>query len=150
MSHNVIIQDIKIADLSVLASSVEALKRQGVNIELDCGKGPRSVTFRTYEGEDNRADAVIKLPNEAYDIGLIKNKDGAYVPIYDASMMRSNQSISCSWSYNDRANADKAGIGRLMQEYGCQVAEIEAARNSQTSRRVAERDGSINVVIEVA
>jgi hypothetical protein len=151
MSHNVAIEDLKITDLGILESAIAVMQKQGKNIKLSRGKK----TFRTYHGQPTDCDHVIELPDRPYDIGLKSNGQGGYNAVYDPYLTRVHGSpiaATCELpqygSEEYRKNADKVGIGLLMQEYAAQTAENAAAREGKSARRVTGDNGTIYVEIE--
>lgn len=166
MSHNVKITGIKITDLDALDSAIAELRAEGIGIRLERGPlASRSLTFRTYRAgslNDDRAHHVIRLDNCKYDIGLIRQPSGHYLPVYDNAL---GISVACPIAapgggnnYNMRAITDAGevalaargiGIGKLMQRYSTRLAEMEAKRRGYTSRRVPGENGALHLEITV-
>ena len=144
MSHNVLINNIKIASLPALRMAIQELTREGVKISLDEGTN----TFRTYPGQSNKCDLAIRLPNEPFDIGLVKQQDGSYAPVFD-NMLAGNKTISCPWTPGDnRENRDRGSIGKLMQRYSVCAVEYEMNMAGHSVQRVPGADGSIQLMVE--
>ena len=145
MSHNVSIDHVKIANMSVLQTAIAELSKAGVGISLDqCG------TFRTYRGQPNKSDYTIHLPKETYDVGLNKQSDGSYKPVYDADLV-ANKSVACEYtpgtSYKDR---ERGALGKLLQTYSVCLMEHEAVMAGHSTRRETKENGDIDVLVEVA
>ena len=163
MSHNVQITGIKINDLDALDKACAELRKEGVNVTLERGRGSRSLRFRTYGGfrNDPTADHVIRLPDAHYDIGLVRTPAGHYEPVYDNALGLSVQCpIACEYrpgnQFNYRPITDRAelelaskgiGIGRLMQRYTAIVTEKEGRRRGYMTRRVVNKDGGLQIVM---
>jgi len=145
MSHNTVIKDVKIADVSCLQSAIANLQKQGVKINFN----PDRKTFRTYIGQPNKCDAVIELPGAQYDVGLVKQPDGTMLPVFDHDLRHGNP-IACELRPNDKVNRydDSLAIAKLVQEYSAVVAEKELALKGMTSMRQTTDDGAIQVVAE--
>jgi hypothetical protein len=118
MSHNIVLKDVKFKDLSTLARAVAAVSNG------QCVLDKNATRFRTYPGQPDTCDAVIKMPGN-YDIGLRKQGD-AYVPIADFSMMH----------YSNPLRGGDNHMGLVQQEYILQEAEYQAAQNGFTSTRI--------------
>jgi hypothetical protein len=147
VSHNVVIDNVKIANLTAFEIAVNELIKEGANIRLNKSRN----TFRTWEGQPNKCDMVLELPGEQFDIGLVKQPDGSYSPVFDHMLDANRSGISCkldrSDSYKDR---DRGTIGRLMQRYAvCAVEHEMAIQGNSTSRSTAD-NGEIEVLVEYA
>lgn len=131
MSHNITMDGVQIRDLNTLGQVVK---------ELSCGQATLDQTatyFRTYRGQPDKCDAAIKMPGK-HDIGLKKNADGSYTPVFDPYNM----------SPIFRADAAPYGeghIGKLMQEYALREAEYEAAQQGYSTQRIPAENGTITL-----
>ena len=138
MSHNITLKGVKIKDLDMLGHVVKGLV--GGNAFLD----KNAKTFRTYADQSNVCDAAIRLQQGAHDIGLTKQADGSYMPVFDPY----NMSSMFKSQHVHGGSGDPAGhIGNLLQEYGLQAAEYEAAQNSLTTTRVHGEKGRVSLEI---
>lgn len=150
MSHNVQISGIKINNLDALDKACAELRSEGVNVSLERGKGARSLKFRTFtyiKSNDPTADHVIRLPDAAYDIGLIRQPAGHYEPVYDDMLGVSVPSpIACSYIPGEATNKGHA-LGKLMQRYTAVVTEMEGRRRGFMTRRVTNKDGGLEIVM---
>lgn len=148
MSHNVMIKNVKITSLDALRSAIRELQAEGAKISLDETSGH----FRTYRGQPDRCDIAIKLEGagEPHDIGLVKQPDGSYTPVFDPYGMRGSSGIACEYSPGDDNYDQRRWIGKLMQRYSACVVEQEAALQGHTSQRVPGENGELEVVIEMA
>ena len=132
MSHNIVLKGITFTDLSTLAKVVEQVS-QG-----RCVLDKNATTFRTYPGQPNKCDAVIKMPGN-YDIGLLKQGQG-YVPIADFSMM----------FYDNPLRGGDNHMGLVQQEYALREAEYTAAQRGMTSTRIKQKDGTVTLELVAA
>jgi len=144
MSHNTLVANVKITDMDALARAVAELVSEGKNVTLRTTAG----TFRTYPGQDSRCDAMIGLPNEAFDIGLRKQADGSYTPVFD-HMLDRNKTVACEFTPGER-RGDRHTIGSLMQRYTVCKAEKEAALAGHmiVRREKNEQTGEISILVE--
>lgn len=151
MSHNVQIKGIKISNLDALESACAELRTEGVAVQLDRGTGSRSLKFRTYQSysikNDDRADHVIRLAADKFDIGLVRQPGGFYQPVYDDMLgVDLPCSIACAYKPGEPRNLGHA-MGKLMQRYSATLAEMDAKRRGFISRRVVGENGTLQVVI---
>jgi hypothetical protein len=144
MSHVVTIQ-LEVKDLKALAAAAEFF---GAELVLD------QPTFRWYGmwvndySADNAAyrngiktddygkcDHIIRHPNCSYDIGLVKQPNGAYIVVAD------------EWSAGGLANVFGQGMQRLKQRYGVAVA-AKTMRNQGYSVKEAidQTTGNVRLV----
>lgn len=144
MSHNVTINNVKITNLDALRAAVKELRSENINLELD----EEAKTFRTYFGQRNTCDMTIRLPTESFDVGLVKQPDGSFIPVYD-DMLAGNRQIACEWKPGDPRDS-RSAMGKLAQRYAVCATEIEAALQGHSCVRTPGDNGEINVVIEMA
>lgn len=143
MSHNTIIKEMKVTDLNALRRAVTELSREGVKIGLN-----ESGTFRTWQGQPNKCDVTVELPNEQFDVGFTKQKDGTYLPVFD-HMLDRNSSIACDWRGGYHAGHNGDAIAKLIQRYGVCAAETKLANEGYATQRVINaKDKSIKLVAE--
>lgn len=145
MSHNTTVTDVKITDLAALQAAVDELVKEGAKIRLDVN----AKRFRTYQGvgNDETCDAAIILEGERYDVGLKRNEQGEYVPVFDNMMLANNKAIACDIQH--RHHGPRAAIGRLMQRYTVCLTEKEMAlQGHMCTRQVDKETGEINIIAE--
>lgn len=121
------------------------MRAEGANINLVEGPG---TVIRGWASNRTQVDLAIMCPENRYDIGFNRNKDGYYTPVLE-DMFRdghlsaqptdvSIEGASCTVSRTD------AIIGRLVQRYAVINTEIEAARTGMmTTRTVDKATGQI-------
>lgn len=78
MSHTTTVKSVQYADEAAIRAAVDALQQQGVGISLLENSKPRMY----YENQQGRCDFVLKL-NGQYDVGLVRQHDGSYLPVFD-------------------------------------------------------------------
>lgn len=146
MSHNVLIDNVKITNITALEMAIRELVKEGAKVNLNKDRK----TFRTWEGQPNKCDMVLELPGEQFDIGLVKQKDGSYMPAFDHMLDRNHAGISCQWSPGDKVERDRGTIGKLMQRYSVCAVEHEMALAGHSCTRSQGKDGEIEVLVEYA
>lgn len=147
MSHNVDIKGTKINDLKALENACAELRKRKLNVTLDT----ESKTFRTYEGQSTNCDAVIRLGDEHHDIGLRKQADGTYTPVYDPYAV--SDKMACAVLPKGATRYDpRYRISQLLQEYSTQVALRKARQmgHSLVSRTTDKKTGAVQLVFEAA
>lgn len=127
MSHNIILKDVEYTDLTQLGKVVAQISNGACVLDRD------AITFRTFPGQPDTCDAVIRMPG-SYDIGLQKTVEGSYVPIADFSMM-----------LNNPLAGGRHPMGRVQQEYALREAEYTAAQNGMSSTRISQKDGTVTL-----
>lgn len=128
MSHNITLTGVKITDLSLFGKICAELSNQQAKLV-----NPAS-TFRTYAGQPNQCAAKIEMPGK-HDVGLTRNEDGSYTPVFDPYCM--SQALKSPHGTNY--------IGAALQEYALQEAEYQAAQNGMTSTRVEGAKGMVTL-----
>lgn len=128
MSHNITMKGVRFTDLDLLGNIVANLSQGAANLVRD------QKTFRTYAGQSTTCDHCIKMPGK-HDIGLVADKEGGYTLKFDP------------YNMSPIFSAGHERIGKLVQEYALQNAEIAAAQNGwQTERKQGANN---SVVLEV-
>lgn len=144
MSHNVLISDVKIKNLSALRAAVAELAKEGVKIALD----ETARTFRTYDGQPNKCDLAIRMSDERGDVGLVKGQDGTYTPVYDPYLFSKDSGIACPYTPG-RGSDNRQAIGLLLQRYAVCTTEIEAAMQGHACTREQGKDGELLVRVHI-
>jgi hypothetical protein len=147
MSHNTIIKDVKITEIDCLRTAIAELKQSGISINLS-----QSGTFRTYEGQPNTCDYTIELPGQRYDVGLVKQPDGSYMPVFDGDMNygRGVNGSVLACEIEPGEPRDKLAIAKLVQMYGVHVTEKQMALAGHQVVREAGKNGEILLTAEYA
>lgn len=135
MSHNIVMNNVRIKDLDMLGRIAKELSKGTAVLDKT------AKTFRTERmlGGSGKCDAAIKMPGNL-DIGLLL-KNNAYSPVMG--------SMGMDTIFQVKPGANK--IGALLREYAIQEAEYEAAQQGMIAERVSQPDGSITLeLIEAA
>jgi hypothetical protein len=143
MSHNTIIRDVKFTEIDCLKSAVAELAASGVKIELS-----QRGTFRTYPGQPNKCDYTVELPGQRYDVGLVLQPDGSYLPVFDGDLNYGRSELSCPIEPGEPR--DKLAIAKLVQMYGVHVTEKQMALAGHQVIREAGDNGEILLTAEYA
>lgn len=120
--------------MGMLASIVTQISKGVASLDMT------ATSFRTYHGQPTNCDARINMSGP-HDIGLKKNADTSYTPVFDPYSM----------SATFRAENGRSMIGELQREYGLQQAEYEAAQSGYSTERVSDqKSGVISLVLTEA
>lgn len=143
MSHNVLIRNIPIVNIRALQRAITELAAEGVNVSL-----VETNHFRTYPGQSSKCDYCISLPGENHDVGLVKQEDGSYLPIFDPWGMHHNgEGVSCQLNQGERGDS-RTAIGKLLQRYSTCIAEDTFADSGQYCSREVNENGDIVLTAE--
>jgi hypothetical protein len=145
MSHNVLIQNVKITSLDALRRAVTELQGEGINVAL-----LDKQTFRTYRGQSNKCDMCISLPGENHDVGMRLNQNGYYDLIYDPyGMHKDGTGVSCEFRQGDVYDYSRIAIGKLLQRYStCVTEDTFATQGFPTVRELDAESGDVFVIAE--
>jgi hypothetical protein len=87
MSHTTTVKSVPIKDIRALRAAINELKAKGVNIELEQNAVPRMYYANQLQKHMGRqsevCDYVVRVKDAYYDIGLIKEADGSFTPVFD-------------------------------------------------------------------
>lgn len=119
MSHNITLAGVRFTDTAMLANVVRDVSNGQASLDMT------ATSFRTYMGQPTGCDAKIAMPGK-HDIGLKKNADASYTPVFDPYAM----------TPVFRAPNGRSMIGELQREYGLRQAEYEAAQSGFTTERI--------------
>ena len=143
MSHNVDLKGVKLKDTTALKKACEELAAEGSKIKLDM----TAKTFRTYSGQNNKCDGAI-IMDGPHDIGLKKQADGSYQPVFDpygfSPALASDRSAEafCPVPTGDQGHAQRM-IGKLLQRYGVCITEREAAMQGKNFTRTTDQKSGV-------
>lgn len=144
MSHTTSVKSVKITDIEALKKAVQNLAEQGRQVTLVENAVPRMY----YKDQHGKCDYVLKLGG-IYDVGLEKQKDGSYVPVFDewgghvANVLGTKKKVPAG------TNKAEVAIGALMSEYA-----LEATRNYAYSQGLLidsifeDEQGNVQVVLQ--
>lgn len=128
MSHNITLSGVKITDLSLFGKICAELSNHQAKLVNP------ATTFRTYPGQPDKCSAKIEMPGR-HDVGLIKNEDGSYSPVFDPYRMSTELKSPYGRNY----------IGSALQEYALQEAEYQAAQNGMSVTRILGEKGTVTL-----
>jgi hypothetical protein len=141
MSHNIIMDKVRIRNLTLLGQIAHELSKGAGKLNVN------ATTFVTYPGQPNKCDAAIEHTggdgriNRNYGIGLVRQKDGAYTLVADPYGLP---------DYYANKQAYNQPLGKLLQEYTLREAEYQAAQMGYTSRRLAGDKGTVTLELVAA
>lgn len=133
MSHNIVLKEVKLKDMSMLGSIVSELSQGTASLDMSMKK------FRTYPGQPDRCDGGIRMPGR-HDVGLMSNGDGSFSPVFDDYRMDKVFKSQHGTNY----------LGGLLQEYALREAEYEAAQRGFVAQRVEGEKGVITLELIAA
>jgi hypothetical protein len=144
MSHNVTFDGVKIDDIDALRDAIKELADQGVNIALT-----ETGTFRTWPGQPNKCNYTIQLGDSNHDVGLIKQPDGTYAPVFDPYGGGVARALGAEAQFCDVRDGGQArNLGKLIQGYATCKAEREAASMGlYTMRNYDKASGKIMLTV---
>lgn len=144
MSHNVTFAGVKIEDIDALRDAVKELADQGVKVRLS-----QSGTFRTWPGQPNKCDYTIEVAGSNHDVGLIKQPDGTYAPVFDPYGGGVARALGAEAQFCNVADGGAArNLGKLVQTYATCKAEREAASAGlMTSRSYDKTSGKVMLTV---
>ena len=149
ISHTTTISGINITDPNAIRKAVDNLRARGVDISLVENATPR-MYFPHQEAEVGSCDFVLKLPNARYDVGLKKQEDGTYAPIFDEWANSVGQQLGGQCAIPQTAEEKSMwAVGAFSQEYAKEAA-ITAAQSQGYSVQSAstDADGNVNLVFQ--
>lgn len=143
MSHTTTVGNVKLTNITAIEAAVDALKSQGVNIVLKRNAVPRMY----YNNQHGACEYVLSLPTAKYDVGLEKQKDGSYVPIFDEFSGYVAQVLGVKTKgKGDARNA----IGKFLQQYAVEAARIAAIQQGYNIDSITtDEHGNVHLTVGV-
>lgn len=122
MSHTTTIRGMRITSGAAIRAAVAELQRQGAQVSLVENAKPRMY----YQNQHGDCAFVIKLPGR-YDLGLDKQTDGSYAPVFDAwnGEISNTLGASCPLPSSAEGRAQHT-IGKFLQGYAKHAAMMSA------------------------
>lgn len=147
MSHTTTIDGISITDPTAIRKAVDNLRNRGVNISLVENATPR-MYYSHQEKEVGVCDFVLKLPDAKYDVGLKKQEDGSFAPIFDEWANSVGGQIGGQCSIPQTAEEKSLwAVGAFSQEYNKEAAIAAAqAQGYSVQSATTDTDGNVNLV----
>lgn len=141
MSHTTKIKSVAIRSISAVREAVKRLQAQGVQCELVENQRPRMY----YNNQHGVCPYVLKLQGR-YDVGLDRQEDGSYVPVFDSWEGDISKQIGVSAKGLSGEEEQAANIGRFMQEYGRAVTmEAAMAQNLMLESETRDEQGTYHL-----
>jgi len=148
VSHTTTLKSVSIKDASAIRQAVAKLKASGVNIELRENEKPRMY----YSNQHGKCDFVLKLSNGSYDVGLEKQADGSYAPVFDewaghvANSLGSDVNV-CPMPNTPEGRAQHQ-IGKFMQAYTeCAAVNTAAAQGYIVDGSYTDDSGNVHLML---
>ena len=135
----------QIKDVSALRAAVDELSAKGIGIDLVANSKPRMY----YDRQQVQCDWVVKLPDCQYDVGLEKQEDGSYLPIFDEwqGYIGSQLGAACPMPGSREGRAQHQ-IGQLMQNYAKHAAiNAATARGMIVTGNSVDEEGNIHLTL---
>jgi hypothetical protein len=147
MSHITTIKSVGIRDEAAIVAAVDALRARGVKVSLKRDQKPRMY----FNGTSPKCEYVLHCEGGNYDVGLQKQKDGTFAPVFDEHGRYVGNVLGASGGIptkdEDRAQHQ---IGQFLQAYS-----VEAAKNAATAQGYIvegteiDADGNVHLTIGV-
>jgi hypothetical protein len=144
MSHVTRLRGVKIIDTKAIESAVADLQKKGIKCSLVRNSKPR------VHGMDASpvCDYVLKL-NGAYDVGLEKQADGSYSPVFDTYQNHVGKEIGATCPMpNTAAGKQQHQMGQFLQSYAEHAARNKAvAEGYMVESSAVDGEGNVNLVL---
>jgi hypothetical protein len=144
MSHVTKLKGVKITDLRAVQAAVAKLQQKGIKCSLVQNQKPR------VHGMDAApvCEHVLKL-NGAYDVGLQKQKDGSYEPVFDTYMNHVGKEIGATCPMpNTPAGRQQHQMGQFLQAYAEEAAKNQAiAQGYLVESTSTDNDGNVHLTL---
>ena len=121
MSHTTTVRSVKITEIDALRQAIAEIAAEGIAVELVENAVPRMY----YGNQHGKCDYVIKLKNSQYDVGLERQRDGSFVPVFDEYAGHIAKQLGAKRSRRGNENSAEHAIGNLLQKYA-----VNAAKNA--------------------
>jgi len=156
MSHTTKIKSVPIRDRQAIAAAVAELRRGGVNVELETNAEPRMYYADQLKNqlgrEDEKCDYVLRLKDSKYDVGLIKEEDGTFSPVFDSWAGHVKTQLGAT-RLPDEATEDSKKlmpIGKFMQAYSKHAAMNAAvAKGYRVNSATTDANGNVQLRLSV-
>lgn len=135
MSHTTTLKSVVIRDVQAVEQAVAELAKQGISIELLRDAVPRMYYPNQLQKDTGKAtaDLVLRLNDGRYDVALVKQEDGTYLPVFDtwAGHVSNKLGAACPLPGTPEGNIQHA-IGKFGQEYARFAATNAAVSQGYT------------------
>jgi hypothetical protein len=155
MSHTTYINEVKITNLYALRSACAELQRTtGVKLSITANAVPKAY-FNNQAGLSEAAALVLAVEGAPYEIGVYPaSKAGEYelrADLYSGARIQQVLGVPGGRPAGDpTVSTAQTYLGRLLQMYAVHATEQAVLANGGQSERVAQNDGTIQLVIRQA
>jgi hypothetical protein len=144
MSHVTRLRGVKFVDTRAIEQAVADLQKQGIKCSLVRNQKPR------VHGYDSSpvCDYVVKL-NGAYDLGLEKQADGSFTPVFDSYQNHVGKEIGATCPMpNTHEGRLQHQMGKFAQAYANNAAKNKAmAEGYMIESETTDNEGNLNLVL---
>lgn len=147
ISHTTTINGINITNPTAIRKAVDNLRARGVSISLVENATPR-MYYSHQEAEVGSCEFVLRLPDAEYDVGLKKQADGTYAPVFDEWANSVGRQVGGQCAIPKTAEEKSMwAIGSFSQEYAKEAAISAAqAQGYSVQSATTDADGNVNLV----
>lgn len=151
MSHTTTLNGLAIKDVQAMRTTVTELQAKGINIVLKENVKPR-MYFGNQHGE---CAFVLSLPDSKYDVGLERQEDGSFVPVFDeyqghvGNHLGADQSVCPMPDYSNSEDRALHAIGQFSQGYAKNAAiNAAAAQGYSVTDTSVDDAGNVHLILE--
>ena len=138
MSHNVKVSGTEFSDIAVLKSAVEEILKEGQTTGSFVHVEGQKQDMRGYMGRTTKVDAVVRFPNEPYDLGFQREGDNL-TPIFESGFhFKGFAADPGSKPIDASQKQGYHNIGRLQQRYNVIQMERNVRAQGLASRRTTD------------
>jgi hypothetical protein len=149
MSHTTTLNGLAIKDVQAMRTTIAELQGKGININLLENTKPR-MYFGNQHGE---CAFVLSLPDSKYDVGLDRQEDGSFIPVFDEYQGHVGNQLGADQSVcpMPRDSEDRAlhAIGQFSQGYAKNAAiNAAAAQGYSVTDTSVDDEGNVHLILE--
>jgi hypothetical protein len=146
MSHTTTIRSVGIRDTQAIEQAVNKLKSAGVQIELATNRKPRMY----YRDQGDVCEYVLALAGSEYDVGLKKQADGTYAPMFDEYNGKVARVLGASGARpTNRDDGMLHQIGKFLQAYTeCATVNAAISQGYMVSGSSTDSAGNVCLILE--
>lgn len=146
MSHTTTIRSVGIRDTQAIEQAVAKLNAAGVQVTLKTNQKPRMF----YQNQGEVCDYVLALGGCDYDVGLKKQADGTYAPMFDEWNGKVQRVLGAAGSRPaDKDDAMLFQIGKFLQAYTeCATVNAAVSQGYMVSGSSTDAAGNVCLILE--
>lgn len=151
MSHTTTLKGLAIKDVQAMRAAVSELQNKGININLLENTKPRMY----FGNQHGQCDFVLGLPDGKYDVGLERQEDGSYSPVFDeyqghvGQQIGADQDVCPMPDYQHREDRALHAIGQFSQTYAKHAAvNAAAAQGYSVTDTNVDDEGNVHLILE--